>query len=557
MDNEIQIKDKFIHKFNDSVEHISLPKSFTYPFFYEPHPLAIAAALDLQKYLETQNDFSHDFGFSNDFKSGIGKMFGVLVVKDANDNLGFLAAFSGKLANSNKHEYFVPPIFDLLDENGFYLKIEEELNQMNREIELRLESVTYSNFKNNLKIEEQKVAEALIELKKEHKINKKKRDQIRENLISEELQTQLKNQSIADSYELKQFKREAALKIQGLQDLLNDFELETERLKDLRKRKSNKLQSKIFEHYSMLNARGERKDLMDIFDAFNGDIPPSGSGECAAPKLLNYAYSNNLQPICMAEFWWGRPALSKVRKHGLFYPACRSKCEPIMSHMLIGLNVEANPIVKNYGTGKDIQIIHEDDDILIVNKPEGLLSVPGKSIEDSVYSRLKNSFPAFPDLLLVHRLDMSTSGIIVVAKHLKAHKFIQRQFIKRRVYKRYVAILDGELSDNNGKVELPMRVDLDNRPRQLVCFEHGKMAITEYQVVKIKNKKTRINFFPKTGRTHQLRLHAAHNLGLATPIIGDDLYGKQKDRLYLHAEEISFIHPSTRDRVRFIAAADF
>jgi tRNA pseudouridine32 synthase/23S rRNA pseudouridine746 synthase len=228
-----------------------------------------------------------------------------------------------------------------------------------------------------------------------------------------------------------------------------------------------------------------------------------------------------------------------------------------MSHMLVGLDVEANPIAKNYGSGKDIKIIYEDDDLLIVNKPEGLLSVPGKVIKDSVFSRLKNSYPTFPELLLVHRLDMSTSGILVVAKHLKAHKYIQRQFIKRTVQKRYVALLDGVLNEEQGSIDLPMRVDLDNRPRQLICFEMGKPAVTEYKVIAIKNKKTRVHFFPKTGRTHQLRLHAAHTLGLQAPIIGDDLYGEQKDRLYLHAEEISFIHPSMRERVQFTAEADF
>ena len=551
-------QDRFMHTFDESVEHIALPASFTYPFYYDPHPLAEIAAKQLQSYLENQNDFEHNFGFDSNFKDGIGKMFGVLVVTNKNGDLGYLAAFSGKLADSNEHSFFVPPIFDILTDDGFFLKEEEIINQINSELESLLNSHEYRKLKKQLEDQQDLLDNGLKKRKEKYKQNKQKRDHLRkaQQLTVEQLD-ELKRQSIADSYELKKWKKSANQSIDQAANNLEEFEKKITDLKTLRKNKSNQLQRKIFQHYELLNAKNEHKDIVEVFTAFNGEMPPAGSGECAAPKLLNYAYQNNLKPLCMAEFWWGRPPLSEVRKHGAFYPACRSKCEPILGFMLKGLNVDANPIAQNYGKDKVIEIVYEDEDLLVVNKPEGLLSVPGKIIHDSVYSRLLEKYSSTPDLLLVHRLDMSTSGLIVVTKNRRAHKFVQRQFIKRQIKKKYVAILDGTINKKKGVINLPMRVDLNNRPRQLICYEYGKKAITSYEVLDVCDQKTRIVFYPKTGRTHQLRLHAAHKLGLDTPLLGDDLYGTKKDRLYLHAAEISFTHPSTKQTVCFSAPADF
>lgn len=277
-----------------------------------------------------------------------------------------------------------------------------------------------------------------------------------------------------------------------------------------------------------------------------GIPPPAGSGECAAPKLLNYAYQNQLKPIAMAEFWWGQSPKSQVRKHKQFYPACRSKCEPILGHMLRGLDVDPNPIQDTTTRAGEIQILFEDEHIVVINKPPELLSVPGKIITDSVWSRMRHRYPQATGPLIVHRLDMSTSGIMIIALKKEAHKYLQHQFIKRTVEKRYVAILKGTLSKKSGYVSLPLRVDLDNRPHQLVCYDHGKNATTYWELSKTDGAHMWVDFYPKTGRTHQLRVHAAHTDGLNAPIVGDDLYGHRADRLYLHAAELTIKHPDTK-----------
>jgi len=412
---------KYLHFFKGSVEKITHTETFTYPFFYEAHPLAAIAADEVQFYLKNQKDFDHDFGFDSDFQQGIGKMFGVLVVQKRDGHIGYLAGFSGKLADSNKHDYFVPPIFDILDENGFFVRVEEEINQLTYLLDEKKSSEFYHSIKEEVKRTKIQFSQELEHLKATHRMNKQQRDQIRKSSPSSEVLLRLRNESIEDSYILKKFKKQALSNLETLLKSVRLVEDEINEIRQFRKEKSSQLQNRIFQHYKILNANRESKDLMDVFADFNGDIPPAGSGECAAPKLLNYAFKNNLKPLCMAEFWWGRPPSSEVRKHGDFYPACRSKCEPILSFMLQGLKVDENPIARNYGKGKEIEIIYEDEDLIVVNKPEGLLSVPGKVIEDSVAYRLKKIFPMLPDLILVHRLDMSTSGLIVVAKNLKAH----------------------------------------------------------------------------------------------------------------------------------------
>jgi tRNA pseudouridine32 synthase/23S rRNA pseudouridine746 synthase len=285
--------------------------------------------------------------------------------------------------------------------------------------------------------------------------------------------------------------------------------------------------------------------------------PPAGSGECAAPKLLQHAYLNKLTPICLAEFWWGQAPKSEIRLHKQFYPACKSKCEPILGHMLEGLTVDPNPMLDNPAEGKSLSIVYDDESIVVINKPAEFLSVPGKNIYDSVYARVLELYPTATGPLIVHRLDMSTSGLLIVAKNKEAHQQLQRQFIKRNVKKRYVALLAGVIQEDEGVIDLPLRVDLDDRPRQLVCYEHGKNAVTHWKVIKRSNTQTLIHFYPITGRTHQLRVHAAHSLGLNAPIVGDDLYGTKADRLHLHAEWIQVNHPVTHKKIQFQVDPEF
>ncbi|MGL4293842.1 MAG: RluA family pseudouridine synthase, partial [Bacteroidales bacterium] len=323
-------------------------------------------------------------------------------------------------------------------------------------------------------------------------------------------------------------------------------------LKNERKKRSAILQERLFESFVFLNALKEEKKLPDIFSQTQQKTPPAGAGECAGPKLLQFAYRQELEPIAMAEFWWGDSPKKEIRNHGNYYPACKGKCEPILSHMLKGLEVEENPLNKENTYQPTFKRLYEDEWILCIDKPAGLLSAPGKSDLPSVYSLVKEMYPDATGPLLVHRLDMATSGILLIAKTKETHKILQEQFRNRTVKKKYVAILDGIVSNLQGTIRLPMILDPTDRPRQIVCDTHGKTAITEYEVIEVKNRQTKIAFYPNTGRTHQLRVHAAHRRGLNTPIKGDTLYGKPDIRLFLHAEEILFSHPITHKQIHVI-----
>jgi tRNA pseudouridine32 synthase/23S rRNA pseudouridine746 synthase len=332
---------------------------------------------------------------------------------------------------------------------------------------------------------------------------------------------------------------------------------EIEALKEERKARSAALQAEIFEQFYFFNKNLEKKSLGEIFKNTPDGKPIAGSGECAAPKLFQYAFSNSLKPVALAEFWWGESPPSEIRVHGQYYPACRGKCEPILGHMLSGMDIAENPMLKNPAEGKELQIFWEDDYIVVIDKPDEFLSVPGKNISDSVATRLRFLFPRATGPLVVHRLDMSTSGLLLAAKTEEVYKTLQRQFLKREVKKRYVALLEGELKVNEGIINLPLRVNLEDRPRQMVCYEHGKPAVTRFEVLEIKDGKTRIHFYPITGRTHQLRVHAAHPQGLNMPIVGDDLYGSRSERLFLHAEYLEFRHPITNEVIKLEMKAGF
>lgn len=554
----------FFHLFRSDIAALPKPKSFTFPFCYDPDELSKIAVAELQEYLEEQQDFVHNFGLQQMEGSAIGKMFGILVVERENGQLGYLAACSGKLAGTNQHTYFVPPIFDMLTKESFFLQEEEQINALNRQIENLEDSVCLPMLLQQLKDVQQKADEELKTYRLHMKVEKAKRKKIREEykITSSAtdyqlLETDLIKQSYRDQHEYAVLKTKWKGQLQSVEALIRNRQQEIEDLKSLRKLKSAKLQQRLFEQYQFLNARGETKSVLAIFAESKQPIPPAGAGECAAPKLLQYAYQHQLKPVCMAEFWWGVSPASEVRKHKNFYPACKSKCEPILSHMLQGLHVDPNPMRTNPALGRTFDIIYEDHDIIVINKPSEFLSVPGIHITDSVYTRILAQYPEVSGPVIIHRLDMSTSGILVLAKHKAAHQFIQKQFIQHTVTKRYTAILDGILTQQTGLIELPLRVDLDDRPRQVVCYEYGKPAKTKFDVLAHENGHTRIHFFPFTGRTHQLRVHAAHHQGLHTPILGDDLYGQRADRLYLHAGHIQFVHPKTRHLISFTVEDPF
>lgn len=556
------MQNQFFHLFQTDISGISLPEKFTFPFYYEPHRLSQIAASALQYYLETQNDFEHNFGLDAT-QTGliIGKMFGVLVCKNERGELGYLWAFSGKLANENQHKFFVPTVFDMLTENSFFRNEEELLNAYNRKIE-DLEKkpdylTTLDKYKRAKIQAESELQQQKTRIKEQKILRDERRFHIESTLNSEALanfNSQLAEESKNESILLKKMTKYWKLTLQTLEENVSIYANEINQLKEERKVKSSQLQQKLFAEYSFFNQYKEKKSLGEIFN----NNPPAGAGECAAPKLLHYAFANNLKPICMAEFWWGQSPNSEVRQHKQFYPSCKSKCEPIlMGHMLQDLEMEENPFIMNHAEGKDIEIVYEDEVMLVVNKPTEFLSVPGKTISDSVYARMKEKYPEATGPLIVHRLDMSTSGIMLIAKNEVTAVQLQSQFINRTIKKRYVALLDGLLEKSHGYIDLPLRVDLDDRPRQLVCYEHGKPAQTKWKSIEVKNGKTKVHFYPITGRTHQLRVHASHNLGLHTPIVGDDLYGTKANRLHLHAEWIQFEHPITKEVMEILVEAEF
>lgn len=554
----------YFQKFKAPISEIKLPEKFTFPFYYKPHPLAKIATREVQEYLENQTDFKHNFGLSEDNTTlPIGKMFGVLVVKNSKNEIGYLTAFSGKLADKSLPDKFVPPVFNMRSYGSFYLKGEEEITEMNHRLSFLEQNENYIHLKNSLQnitksinddLEKEK--EKLKRYKKERKARKKTGKSTLNKSDFKLLEKKLIQESFNNQFYYKELEEYYKNKVARKRKELAAFEDEIGSIKKERKEKSNYLQQTLFSKYAFLNHKKESRSLLDIFN--NPAIkPPAGSGDCSAPKLLQHAFLNDLTPICMAEFWWGISPNSAIRKHKNFYPACQGRCKPILTHMLGGIEMDENLLLENLAENQELEIVYEDNVLLIVNKPSEFLSVPGKNISDSVYTRIKEKYPKATGPLIVHRIDMSTSGILLLTKTKEAHKVLQSQFIKRTIKKRYVALLDGDLTENSGTIKLPLRVDLDDRPRQLVDFEYGKNAETNWQIIKKENGKTKVYFYPITGRTHQLRVHAAHKDGLNTPIVGDDLYGKKENRLHLHAEFIEFSHPETNKKMSFTIAADF
>lgn len=551
-------------RFKRKIKSIEKPLKFTYPFYYEPSELSKIASLELQEHLNENHNWMHNFGLTKDEENPNGKMFGVLVVENESNEIGYLAAFSGKIAGVNLLDNFVPPVYDMLNNEGFFMKGQEEITKINKRVrELEIDPKIKA-IEKELKIKETQF-ENEIKIQKDQNVALKKRRKNKRNQAYVDLSTEeftkvnetLSKESILQKNRLRDLRLDWKNKIAKISAKQNELTLELRLLREKRKTLSVKLQNRLFDEYHFINTEGTKRSLRSIFKETPQGIPPSAAGECAAPKLLQYAFLNKLKPITMAEFWWGAEPKSAIRKHKHFYPSCQGKCFPILNHMLTGLAVDENPLLKNLAKEKEIEIVYEDDVLVVLNKPSDLLSVPGKNIKDCVLNRMISRYPNASGPLIVHRLDMATSGIMLIAKTKEAHDHLQKQFINRTITKRYTAILDGVIDQSSGIIDLPLRVDLDDRPRQLVCYKNGKSSRTRFEVVGIEDEKTRIHFYPITGRTHQLRVHASHFKGLNTPIIGDDLYGIKDTRLKLHAAYIAFKHPVTNKLVRYNATENF
>ena len=534
-----------------------------------------------------------------------GKMYGVLVVEAPGGCLVFLAAHSGLLGGRNDWPFFVPPVFDAQQPNGHFKIKEREISSMNRRIAELMQRPQLFEARQRLEQVRQQADRVIAREREEVKARKARRDAMRREQpqMDDATKAMLIRESQHDKAQLRRLMKSCEASVAEHQEALDVMEREIEALKRERREGSDALQRWLFEQYAMLNAKGMRRTLIDIFARFNGTLPPAGAGDCCAPKLLQFAYAHNLRPVSLAEFWLGAPPPTEVRRHLQFYPPCRSKCYPILQFMLQGLDAplpgaeEVYPLreEEDGGTtndekgslddkaslddngfldaqghlykkcGASLHIIYEDEQMAVVSKPSGMLSVPGKSCRLSVESIVREHYGIAADVpVIVHRLDMDTSGLLLIARTREAHKALQQQFLDHTVSKSYLALLEGVPhegltgehvvwhSSHTGTITLPLRPDLDDRPRQLVDFVHGKPAVTRFRLLKVIDGHQLIALTPVTGRTHQLRMHCAHHLGLNCPILGDPLYGNAIEpsasiaqRLYLHAEQITFRHPSS------------
>ena len=570
---------RILHSLDVSIQP---PLQFTYPFCYEPHPLCVAAAKQVQRYIEESGVWKGE--------QSPGKMFGVLVVRGSDKGgaeseesncrdgqLGFLAAYSGLLAARNDWEYFVPPVFDAQQPNGHFKVREREISNINKEIEALEKSKgylaqlsLYESTRQGKELRLEQMRKQVAEAKAMRDARRREAEQDGEPLSAEEKAAMVRESQHLKA-EQRRLKQQCDTELAILHQPIEEHKKRIAALRNRRRSMSDELQQWLFRQYIMLNALGEERDLVDIFRDTIHAIPPAGSGDCCAPKLLQYAYKHGLEPVCMAEFWWGDSPKQEIRHHLHYYPACRSKCLPILTHMLRGLNVEPNPLAQSKMTERP-SVVFEDEYIMVVNKPAGMLSVPGRketaeecsannnnlSIEEyfAHNSKLKTQNSKF--LKAVHRLDMDTSGLLVLAKSEPVYINLQRQFASREVKKRYEAILDGRPAISEGRISLPLIADIMDRPRQRVDYENGKQAITDYRVEQLLPEgRTLVCLYPLTGRTHQLRVHCAHQSGLACPILGDPLYGhgNRKTRMCLHAAMVEFRHPVTGERMRFEASS--
>ena len=586
------------------------------PFDYEPHPLCQLAAEEVQRHIASQEGEWRQ-------EADRGKMFGVLVAhpqtfpkgREANksassasktdprsgntpfplgrvgDGLFFLAAYSGQICDYSGDDYFVPAVFDYLQPDGYFKTHEAEISEINYEIAIVSTDSRRQELRQQLNEKYKEGEEAINKYSQMMAGAKLLRDKQRKDaFLSEADKESLIRESQFQKAQLRRLKKQYAAECMALEKQLAIFNERIHELEHLRKEKSRALQQWLFTNFQLLNYKGETRNLLELFADTTFGEPPSGAGECCEPKLLHYAYSHGLQPLCMAMFWWGDSPKSEVRHHLHYYPACNGKCKPILKWMMRqpqqkGKEAHPQPFPKGReyncststvsktnprsgntplplgGVGGGLLggllILYEDDALIVINKPAGLLTIPGATTHLSVYSIIKERLSdssASEGGLIVHRLDMDTSGLLVVAKTREAHKALQQQFTDHTITKRYSAILDGILPEgmpHEGEISLPLRPDLFDRPRQVVDYEHGKTAITHYHVDREEDGHTWITMQPLTGRTHQLRMHCAHKEGLNTPILGDPLYGRKSDRLYLHAEYLEFTHPTTGKRIHF------
>lgn len=566
---------------------IDIPERMNNPLDYQPHPLCIAVCKELQTYLSEREDWREEIDK--------GKMFGVLIVENAQaasgaPEIGYLSAYSGQIGGRSDWDDFVPAVFDYLQPDDYFKTHEAEISRINQSISHLEKDERMKEARTLIRQLQEERKRTIAAYQEKMKEAKAKRDSRREaGNLSEAEEAQMIRESQFMKAELRRLKKSLSEKT-ALETEFEDYQENILRLKQLRKQLSDALQQWLFSQFRMLNQEGESKDLLEIFRdealkeypqaaiatsriAALKMVPPAGSGECCEPKLLQYAYQHGYKPLQMAMFWWGESPKEEIRHHLQFYPACNGKCKPIL-HWMLPPSVFESPASAENGIGgqkgpfpkqvemlyEQVETLYEDCELTVIHKPVGLLSVPGKdAAQPSVYALMRSKYPEATGPLIVHRLDMSTSGVMMIAKTEFAYHRLQKAFLNHQIQKKYVAIISGKDIPEKGIISLPLMPDYLDRPRQIVDHEQGKEAITEYEVLEhVDDSHLRIALYPKTGRTHQLRVHCAHQEGLNAPILGDPLYGNEKAaRLHLHAEEITFEHPLTGKKMTITRKADF
>ena len=483
-----------------------------------------------------------------------GKMFGVLVVESTEGRVGFLQAVSGQVEREWNLEGYAPPVFDAAHRTASELPAEALVKGLTARVDLARFEPTLLRARDALTALDAGLAAQRLALKGHHSARKQERKAARATTTDTAQLHALDQLSRRDDHERRELEAKSREERALALSTLFPLERRLAALERLRRVVSQETMRRIWGSYRLTNFAGETTTLRALFP---GGDPPSGAADCAAPKLLAAAREAGLRPLALAEFWWGAPPPGGGRVEGMFFPACRQKCGPVLPFLLGGLPIAPRQTWKPREVGQDeLTIVHRDERFLVLLKPAGLLCVPARdeTVTDCLIARVRRRFPS---ALAVHRLDLDTSGLLLVALDDEMYRRLQAQFLSREVHKRYVALLEGNVPRDEGVIELPLRVDLDQRPRQLVDFEHGKAALTRFQVLIREGGRTRVAFFPLTGRTHQLRVHAAHRQGLGAPIVGDRLYGTPDSRLMLHAEGLRFRHPLTGAAVELEAPTPF
>lgn len=523
------------------------------PFDYTPDADCREAFRQLTVWLDTlsKSGSADDVNFCSELASG--KMLGVLIATDERGERHTLCSFSGQLGNGGFHRGgFVEPVFDYLKPDGYFKTREAEISRQNSEI-AEFEENTLCKIRKEYEKVSRRMSATLAEYSEKCRLSKAKRDALRARGIAGETEmAAIIRQSQFEKAELRRLKNRLAAEMEPHAARLREAQAHLDALKKKRHSESEALQKWLFSNFKLLNARGESRSLSDIFAHTPMRTPPSGAGECCAPKLLQAAYKRGWQPVAMAEYWYGKPKGGEVRIHGAHYPACRGRCRPLLEWMLGGLAIEPPPYPEGPETPERVpEIIYENRWFCVVSKPGGMLSVPGKGKAVSVQQWLAEKYGSDKNVRMAHRLDQDTSGLIIATFGEIAYKEMQSLFAMRRVKKTYMAELEGDYESKGlpkrGCIDLPLSPDFLDRPRQRVDVEEGKPAVTYYEFTEVTAGRSRITFHPVTGRTHQLRVHAASEKGLGMPIIGDRLYGSNIDsgetRLHLHARKIEFTFP--------------